>query len=203
MGKIPQRHVIRAEKQIAVLACAARQEIVDVLVEMGTVSVAEIAATLGRPADAFYFHLRVLKRAGLVKQAGYRVRRGRKEALYRTVARELAVHYEPRSETNRLAVTAMVSSMLRLGIRDFGRAFRRGDVVVSGPHREIWAARKTGRVSRAQMAGVNRSIKRLLQAVSKPNASGRLYGISVILTPLDHRSRKRQQGVKIQETRKK
>lgn len=199
MGKILKRHIIRTGKQLGVLACAARQEIVDVLAEMGKVSVAEIAATLGRPADAFYFHLRALKRSGLVKQAGYRIRGRRKEALYRTVARELALHYEPRSEANRRAVTTLVSSMLRLGIRDFGRAFRRDNVVVSGPHREIWAARKTGRVSRAQMAGVNRSIQRLLHAVSKPNASGRLYGITVILTPLDHRSRKRQQGVKFQE----
>jgi predicted ArsR family transcriptional regulator len=198
MGKIPQRYVIRTAKQLAVLACAARQEIVDVLAEMGTVSVAEIAATLGRPADAFYFHLRALESSGLVKQAGYRIRGGRKEALYRTVARELALHYEPRSEANRRAVTTLVSAMLRLGIRDFGRAFQRG-IVVSGPNREIWAARKTGRVSRTQMAGVNRSIQRLLRAVSKPNARGRLYGITVILTPLDHRSRERQQSVKLPE----
>src|SRR5260370_6167784 len=120
MGKIPQRPVIRAEKQIAVLACAARQEIVDVLVEMGTVSVAEIAATLGRPADAFYFHLRVLKRAGLVEQAGYRVRRGRKKALYRPGARAVAVHYTPRSETTRLALNAMVTLIVRVGILAFG-----------------------------------------------------------------------------------
>lgn len=197
MGKIPARHVIRTEKQLAVLACAARQEIVDVLAEMGTVSVAEIAAALGRPADALYFHLRVLKESGLVKQAGYRVREGRKEALYRTVARELALHYEPQSGNNRRAVTAIVSSMLRLGTRDFARAFRRGDVVVSGPHREIWAARKTGRLSRAEMPRVNRSIQQVLDAVSKPNANGRLYGITVILTPLDHRGRgPRQSEVK-------
>ena len=82
-----------------------------------------------------------------MKQAGYRIRRGWKEALYRTVARELALHYEPRSGANRRAVTNLVSAMLRLGIRDFGRAFQRGDIVVSGPHREIWAARKAGRVN--------------------------------------------------------
>jgi hypothetical protein len=39
MEKIPKRYAIRTEKQLAVLACAARQEIVDVLAEMGTVSV--------------------------------------------------------------------------------------------------------------------------------------------------------------------
>ena len=46
----------------------------DVLAEAGTLSVAEIAVILGRPADALYFHLRALKLAGLVRQASYRYR---------------------------------------------------------------------------------------------------------------------------------
>jgi predicted transcriptional regulator len=100
MSKVGQRHVIRSEEQLAALGSAARQEIADVLAEMGTVSVAAIAATLGRPADALYFHLRALKKAGLVRQVGYRSRAGRKEALFRTVAPELWLRYEPRSETS-------------------------------------------------------------------------------------------------------
>jgi predicted transcriptional regulator len=49
---------LRRLPQLAALATAARQEIVDVLEQMGTVSVAEMAGALGRPADALYFHLR-------------------------------------------------------------------------------------------------------------------------------------------------
>src|SRR6266705_3079755 len=125
-------HIIRSEKQLAVLAAASRQEIVDVLAEIGSVSVAEIASALGRPADALYFHLRALQRAGLVEKVGYRPHGKRREALFRTVSPELRLRYEPQSAANRRAVTAIVSSMLRLGIRDFRSAFQRADVIVAG-----------------------------------------------------------------------
>ncbi|MGA3213168.1 MAG: helix-turn-helix domain-containing protein [Terriglobales bacterium] len=201
MKKAIAPHFIRTEKQLAVMASAARQEIVDVLAEMGTVSVAELAATLGRPADALYFHLRALKAAGLVCQSGYRSRGGRKEALFRTVAPDLRLHYEPRSITNRRAVSAIVSSMLRLGIRDFRRAFRGDEVAVSGPRRELWAWRKTGRLSEADLEGVNRSIMSLVSAVSRPQGKGRLYGVTVLLTPLDHRGRETKHRTKAPKVR--
>jgi DNA-binding Lrp family transcriptional regulator len=185
------RHVVKTGRQLASLAGAARQEIVDVLAEMGTVSIAEIAAALGRPADALYFHVRALMRAGLVQHAGYRLRGARKEALIRTVAAELVLLYDPDSTTNRRAITAAVSSMLRLGDRDFRRAFKRGNVTVSGARRELWALRKVGRVSPQNLAKVNQLIKKLARSVSKADSVGRLYGITVILTPLDHRPRMR------------
>jgi hypothetical protein len=72
--------------------------------------------------------------------------------------------------------------MLRMGIRDFRRSFQGTDVIVSGPYRELWALRKTGRLTLADIAGVNRSIERLKRAVSKPHSRGRLYGITVLLT---------------------
>jgi predicted transcriptional regulator len=202
MTRAEQRHMIRSEKQLAVLTSAARQEIVDVLEEMGTVSVAEIAATLGRPADALYFHLRSLKRAGLVQEVGERSRGGRKEALFRTVAPELMLRYEPKDKRNRRAVTAIVSSMLRLGIRDFRRAFE-DEVIVSGAQRELWALRKTGRLSLAQIAKVNRSIERLKDSVANPHGKGRLYGITVLLTPLDHRGRENKRRARSQGKREK
>jgi|ERR1017187_7652657 predicted transcriptional regulator len=59
-------YVVRNEKQLAALASSARPEIVDVLSQMGTVSVAELASALGRPADSLYYHLKVLKEIGLV-----------------------------------------------------------------------------------------------------------------------------------------
>lgn len=182
-------HKIRNIRQLATLAAAARQDIVDVLEQMGTVSVAELAAALDRPADALYFHLNALTRAGLVRHAGYRVRRGGKEALYRTVAPELQLEYEPGSAANRRAVSAIVASMLRLATRDFTRSFERRQVVVSGEHRELWSMRKVGRLSPPQLADVNRRIQKLAQRVSAPRGQGRLYALTVVLTPLDHRNK--------------
>ena len=184
-----QTYLIRREEQLAALTAATRQEVVDVLAQMGTVSVRELAAALGRPADALYFHLRALARAGLVRRAGYRPQPRGREALYRTVAPELQLQYEPHKVSNRKAVSAIVSSMLRLAIRDFRGAFQRETVVVCGARRELWGLRKAGRLSRADLAKVNRRIKGLAKAISAPRTRGRLYAVTVILTPLDHRNK--------------
>ena len=45
-------YIIRSKRQMRALAASTRQEILDVLPRMGTVSVAELATALGRPADA-------------------------------------------------------------------------------------------------------------------------------------------------------
>lgn len=185
MVKPLQRHVIREEKQMKALVSAARQEVVDVMADLGTVSVAEIAAALGRPADALYFHIRALLRAGLVRQVGSRRRGGRLEALYRTVSPELFLHYDPASPRNRRAVTAIVSSMLRLGVRDFRRGFGQAGIAVSGPQRELWAWRKAARLTLPQVAALNRQIQDLARSMSRPKGKGRLYGLTVLLVPLD------------------
>lgn len=202
MFTAPKRHVIRSDKQLRVLVSAARQEIVDVMADLGTVSVAEIAAALRRPADALYFHLRTLQRAGLVKKAGSRRRGGRLEALYRTISPELFLHYEPASAMNRRAVTAIVSSMLRLGVRDFRRAFGRSEVVVSGPQRELWAWRKAARLTLPQVAALNRQIQDLAHSMSQPQGKGRLFGVTVLLVPLDRPGRSRKERPRAQRRRK-
>ena len=181
-------YLVRSTRQLATLAAAARQEIVDVLAQMGTVSVAELASALGRPADALYFHLRALTRVGLVRKAGSRPRPGGREALYCTVRPELRLHYEPRSAANRQAVTAIVASMLRLTSRDFEGSFQQGEVVVSGAQRELWAWRRVGRLSPAQVARLNRRVQDLADVISAPRGHGRLYAVTVIITPLDHRN---------------
>jgi predicted transcriptional regulator len=181
-------HIIRGGKELAALTAAARQEIIDVLEQMGTVSVAELAKALGRAPDALYFHLHALTRAGLVRNAGSRSRGGRTEALYCTTAPELKLQYEPENEANRNAVSSIVASMLRLTMRDFRRSFRPGNVCVSGPGRELWAARKVGRPSRTQLSALNTGIAGLLHGLAAKGApNGRLYAVTVVLTPIDHR----------------
>jgi DNA-binding transcriptional ArsR family regulator len=182
--------VVRTNKQFAALASSARQEIVDVLSQMGTVSVAELAVTLGRPADALYYHLRALKQAGLVLPAGHRNQGRRQEELFRTVSPDLRLQYEMGSGGNSREITAIVGSMLRLGIRDFRRTFQSGNARVSGTGRELWALRRTGWLTTEEIVKVNQLIEGMAQAVSKPRGQGRLYSITVLLTPLDHRARR-------------
>lgn len=192
MPRPAETYLIEDQPQLRVLTSAVRQEIVDVLAQMGTASVAEIAATLGRPADSLYYHLRALQKAGLVLPEGFRHRSRRKEVLFRTVAPELMLRYQPRHPPNRRAVTAIVGSMLRLGFRDFRRAFERPGVIVSGNNRELWALRRTGWLSAAQVVTVNRSIQQLSRNVARSRGQGQLYAITVLLTPLEQRTARRQ-----------
>jgi DNA-binding transcriptional ArsR family regulator len=199
MSKRPQSYVVHNERQLAALACSARQEIVDVLSQMDSVSVAELAAALGRPADSLYYHLRVLTQSGLVRQAGVRSRAGREEALFRTVAPELRLRYPPRSPKNARAMTAIVSSMLRLGNRDFRRAIQKSDVNVAGPDRELWALRRTAWLSLEDVARVNRLIQSLANAVGGLKRRGRLYGITILLSPLDRGRRQHPSSLRKEE----
>jgi DNA-binding transcriptional ArsR family regulator len=189
MKRSDHAYFIRQKSQLATLASSARQEIVDLLSRMGTVSVAELAASLGRPADAIYYHLRVLKQSGLVIQAGKRNRGRRPEELFRTVSSNLRLQYKTGEGGNGREISAIVGSMLRMGIRDFRRTFQSSDAKVSGSDRELWALRSTGWLTPKEIVSVNQSMKSLSQAVSKPHGKGRLYAITVLLTPLDHRAR--------------
>jgi DNA-binding transcriptional ArsR family regulator len=184
-----QRHVIKTKKELAALVSGARQEIVDVLSQMPSLSAAELASALGRPADAIYYHLRVLQRSGLVVSAGCRNHGRRQEQLFRTISPDLRLEYKVGERGNARQITAIVRSMLRLGARDFDHAFQRADAKVSGAGRELWALRTAGWLTPEKVVKVNRSISSVARAVSKPRRKGRLYGITVLLTPLDHRAR--------------
>jgi DNA-binding transcriptional ArsR family regulator len=190
MKQVPRPQLVQNKKQLAALTSSMRQEIVDALSQMGTVPVSELAATLGRPADALYYHLRVLKKAGLVLHAGYQGEGVRKEELIHIASPDLKLLYQPGKGGNSQQITAIVGSMLRLGIRDFGQAIQREGVAVSGPGRELWALRRTGKLTAEEIPGVNRAIEDLAGSVAKPRGKGRLYGITILLTPLDHRARK-------------
>lgn len=191
MSRRKNNYFIRSKRQLRALAASTRQEIVDVLPRLGTVSVAELAAALARPADSLYHHLRILKRVGLVLGAGTRRLKGRREALFRAVAPEMRLCYELGKGGNRREVKAIIASMLRLGIRDFSKTFKSADASVSGPNRELWALRKTGWLSQDQIAEVNRCIKKLMQRITVPGRNGRLYAVTVVLTPLARRSNPR------------
>jgi hypothetical protein len=170
------------------LASPIRQELVDALSKMGTVSLAELGAVLGRPADGLYYHVRLLRRVGLVRAAGSRPRGRRREELFRSGAGQYAVAYAPDSAPHARAMNAIVASMLRLGIRDFRRAFAGGKSRFEGPARDLWALRTVGWLAPGDVRQINRRIRGLLEDASGTDPKGRLYAITILLTPLDNRT---------------
>ena len=192
----PSRTPISREPQLSALASPARQEIVDVLTRTGPAAAADLGRLLGRPADGLYYHLRALQRVGLVAQAGERPARGRKEALYRTVHANPALRHDAGPGGNTPGVVAIVASMLRLGIRDFRRAAADASVRTRGRRRQLWALRATGWLSPTQLGLVNRRMVALRNTLSRRRPGSRLYGITILLSPLDHRARGRGRGAR-------
>jgi len=61
-------------------------------------------------------------------------------------------------------------------------------VAVTGARRDLWAIRKSGWLTPAQVQEVNRHIGELASTF-RPSRQGRLYGITVLLAPLERRRR--------------
>jgi len=78
--------------------------------------------------------------------------------------------------------------MMRIGTRDFRKAFRAGRAIVSGTHRELWAMRNTGWLSQRQVGEVNRYIEKIRAVLVRRPGNGRLYAVTMLLTPLDRQS---------------
>jgi len=197
MTRTPRAAVVRPE-QLSALASPVRQELLDALARLGKASRAELAAATDRPADSLYYHVRALIKVGLVHPAGARTKGGRGEALVRAEAPQFALRYATSPPRTVRGLNAIVAGMLRLGIRDFRRALAAGAtgaVRLEGPARDLRALRTIGWLTPAEVRAANRKIQALADAVSHPTATkggarGRLYAITVLLTPVGRGARR-------------
>ena len=184
----PALHRIEHPRQLSAIVSPLRQELLDVLARVEAASLAELGAMLGRPADGLYYHVRVLERAGLVVPAGTRANGGRPEAIYRAVASQFALRYAPAPASHARSVNGVVGAMLRLGARDFRRALHAASTKLDGPDRDLWALRTTGWLRPEDVRRVNRLIRQLAESTARRRPPGRLYALTMLLAPLDHRN---------------
>jgi DNA-binding transcriptional ArsR family regulator len=187
-----KRALIEDANEIDLLASPTRIEIVDTLEALGTaVTVAELAAELGRPADGLYYHLRQLADGGLIDEEA--AADGRR---YRTRTRKgdrLRLRYRPGASANAEAVGRVAASVLRVSGRDFARALADPDVVVEGPRRELWVARGKGWVDADDLAEINRLLARMMELLQKParDRRSKLIALSWVLAPLEAKPARR------------
>lgn len=173
--------------QVRALTSTLRQDIVDLVQAMRQASVPELATQLGRPADALYYHVRALQRAGLLVEAGARRRGRHAEVLYSTPdpSRRLILKYRAGGKTATAPMRTLVASMLRSARTEFDAAIGDADCIVDGPRRELWAGRAKGWLTPAELARVNRHLMQLDKLLSAPRSAkrNRLYSLQFVLTP--------------------
>lgn len=185
---------IERAADIALLASPSRIEIVDTLEAMGSsVSVAELAARLGRPADGLYYHLRQLVRGGLVEEEV--ATEGRRYSIRTHPGDRLRLRYRPGATANAQAVAKVAASVLRVAERDFRRALSDPETVAEGPQRELWVARGKGWVRPDELAEINRLLTRLMELLQQPRAGEKaeLVSLSWVLAPLEAKSSRRDE----------
>ena len=179
---------VRRADQLEALTSPVRQEIVDALAGTGPCSIAELARQLGRASDSLYYHMRVLRQAGLVQQAGTQVAGTREERLYELPGGPILVCPDPGSARDREQVTRSVSALLRLTDRNFREAARSEGTVWSGPRRNLRAFRFKSRLSPAERKEVLGLLNRIGDIFSRSTiptrGEGELLAVTSVLLPV-------------------
>jgi DNA-binding transcriptional ArsR family regulator len=188
---------ISEPRHVRLLASPVRHEIVDTLSALGgTASVAALAEQLGRHADGLYYHLRLLCRAGLVREIGRDLRGSRLYRLAGTGKAPLRLAYRAGRGGNAPALSNYAHGLLQVAERDFTRALRTAGVVMSGPRREVWAARNKGWIGAEDLEEVNRLLERLCDLTSRARGAGRdrLVSLAFVLAPSSRQPKRRGAG---------
>ena len=168
------------------LASPLRQEIFDVLEAAGPCSIAELAERLARAPDSLYFHVRRLRRAGLVVERERR-REGRHVFVVVDVAaRPMRID---RTKVRDRDLAAVVGGLLRLSSRDFRRGLSQSSSVASGPLRNHAAARVRGWVDGARLERVNALLEELGQLLrtGRPGPATEPVALAWVLAPVPGR----------------
>jgi len=171
--------------QLGLLTSAARQAIFDGFQALGACSVADLARELGVPADALYYHVRKMVKAGLLVEQGTRGTARRDEAVYALASPNMRVRYDASDPENVRLLGKAVSAMLQTTQRDFRDGFTPARAVVDGDGRNLWAARLTAWLTEEELGEVNALLERLRDLLRTPRRPGprQLYAVTWVLAP--------------------
>lgn len=177
--------VIRELRQIRALGSPARQAIVDALENMGPCSAFELGEVLGRTSDRLYYHLQILKKAGVVRSRRERNRAGRFQERFDLPGRPTRLRYIPSDSKNVAAITKLVGAALRDAHRAFGKAFTQ-KAVVQGAERTLWAGRRTGWLAIREVRRLNILLHQMIGILERPRhgrRGARLYSFTFAFSP--------------------
>jgi DNA-binding transcriptional ArsR family regulator len=182
---------IRDLRQIRLLASPVRQAIVDALECSGPQSAADLASILGYAPDALYHHLRKMLRGGLLTAEQQRGGSGKRCSVFALKTTGTRLHYAPSNQQNRIAITAVATTMLRDASRTFAKAMR-DSPVVNGRRRDLWVARRTGWLTQAQLEQLNDrlyEIVKLMESGTPRRDRTKLYALTFALSPFGTKRR--------------
>jgi len=186
--------MLRTEEHRKAIASPLRLELLGLFLERKPLSVAEIAARMGRPATGIHYHVRVLEKAGLLRRVGHQRSGRRPEALYRPAADAFKVA-QPRDApvATREASLKTLSTAFRMAERDMRAALTNPATKSAGPHRNIYGMRMHCRMSKQDLAELNRHLRDIEKMLLRSNKSHQassddsFVSLTLALMPLRNR----------------
>ena len=165
----PRTLTIRSDEQRRALASPLRLELIGLFVEREALSVAQIAQRMGRPATAIYYHVQLLEKAGLLRRAGERRSGRRGETLYRPAAERFEMDMDENTKPgDPEAAVKTLSMAFRMAVGDMKAAFEDESVRASGPRRNFIGGRFHCRLTREELAELNRHLRHIEKMLSRP-----------------------------------
>jgi predicted transcriptional regulator len=153
---------IKSRSQLLAVASPGREEIIDAIVLIGPCTVPQLATFLGRSRHSLYYHLKALRKCGLLLESKKDSQRKGNGVLYDVPGRPFVVQYELASVGERQAVIALGKSRFRSGTRGFIRACHSSLAVTKGPKRNLWASHWKGWLSDGELTKVNKLFLEIL-----------------------------------------
>jgi predicted transcriptional regulator len=190
----PKTLLLRSDEQRRAIASPLRLELIGVFVEREPLSVAQIAQRMGRPATAIHYHVRLMEKAGLLRRAGEQRSGSRTEALYRPVAEvfELDQSGDAKSGDPAAAIKTL-SIAFRMAVGDMKAALEDSSARYSGPQRNFLGARAHCRLSKTELAELNRHLRHIEKMLSRapttrePSRHDTFISLTLALMPLRKR----------------
>jgi AcrR family transcriptional regulator len=192
-GRRRTTHVVSGARERKALTSPIRMEILGQFTAAGGMSIAEVAAQMGRSPGSLYYHFGILEKAGILKRVGSRRKGKRSEAVFEPVAPRIALAASGSRASGADARKAL-GTAFRMAERDFAAALESGTARSNGPHRNFCVTLMHCRLTPAVLAELNRHVKAiesLMERVTRqrrvPTDADQFVSLTLALLPLQGR----------------
>ena len=190
-----ERYILDSLSQLQAISSPIKQEIIDVIQARGQCSISDIAEELGRPADGLYYHIKALVKEQLVVETGTAKKAGQVEKIYNTLQSGslMEAGYDQSDPEKIEAMNKIVSSMMKIAVKDFSEGLNSDAAIVEGEDRNLSATRIKGRLTNGEVRRVNSLLAELVSVFShqRRENSENLYSFAWVLAPIAAKPKRR------------
>jgi predicted ArsR family transcriptional regulator len=191
--RAPKILTIRTKEQKKAIASPLRMELLGLFTDRNPLSVAQMADRVGRPATALHYHVGMLEKTGLLRRTGHNRSGRRPEALYLPAADLFKLEQRRGDPSDAESALKTLSTAFRMAERDMKAALTHPATRSTGPHRNAYGARMHCRLSKKDLAELNRHLRAIEKMLSRshkthePSPNDAFVSLTVALMPLRNR----------------